>query len=326
MDKLRAGIDTPNYPQLRDMNEMFFDFIQGVEKTSEGYIAIRTPTAKSGATIPEVDVLRRNASRIADLAEVERVRIKACVTGPYTLASFFKTRDARLFEDLGEIIAEIVSRTLFDSKKAEISLLFVDEPVFGFLNDPLLDYGSEGRKALQRAWETIFQAAFARRVRTGIHLHDTSDNLFWEIKNLDIVESHVNDPLYTSESTKRRLRETDKYLKASISVTIFDHLISNKLVGLGTVGNLQQQVGETWTGIRRGLVDPFTFLEEQKLMLSRLRSIVERFGSEIVRFAGPECGLWSFPSYECAVDCLRRISGAIAMYNEESKERKDDNL
>nr|NIO00310.1 hypothetical protein [Anaerolineae bacterium]NIQ83088.1 hypothetical protein [Anaerolineae bacterium] len=31
-DKARAGVEVPNYPQFRDMNEMFFQLMRGVEK------------------------------------------------------------------------------------------------------------------------------------------------------------------------------------------------------------------------------------------------------------------------------------------------------
>lgn len=313
-DKLRAGIDIPNYPQFRDMNEMFFNLIRDIEKTEAGYTALRTPSARPGTSIPEVDALRRNASLIKDITQADRIKVKVCVTGPYTLASFFKSKDSRLFEDLGRAIAEIASRTIFNTRHVEVSLLCIDEPVFGFLNDPLLDYGSEGRDALRRAWDGICRAATARSVSTGIHLHDTSDNLFWEVGHLNIVESHVDDPLYDSEATKTRLEEEDKMLKASICITVFDKLIAKKLRREGGHGVLQQKVGETWFEIKRGLADPYAFLEDPKLMYRRLRKLVDRFGPERVSYVGPECGLRSFPTYDCALDCLRRVSEAVDMY------------
>ena len=38
LDKARSDIDLPNYPQFRDMNEMFLELIAGVEKVKGGYI------------------------------------------------------------------------------------------------------------------------------------------------------------------------------------------------------------------------------------------------------------------------------------------------
>ena len=317
IDKLRAGIDIPNYPQFRDMNEMFFDLLRGPEKTSAGYLSTGGVRAESGASVPEVDALRGNASKIADSAGLDEFRLKVCVTGPYTLASFFQHRDAGLFDDLGRALAEIASKSMFKSKRGGVSLLFIDEPVLGFMNDPLLDYGSPARESLRRAWENICMVASSMNVRTGIHLHDTSDNLFWEVEHLNIVESHVNDPLYTSESTKSQLKKRDKFLKASIAATIFDDLIAGKIMETEKDANVQQRVGEKWSEIRRGLVDPLTFLEDSELMSKRLQRIIKSFGAEYVQYAGPECGLMSHPGYDCAMEYLRRVGDTVRKFNVE---------
>ena len=34
IEKIKAGVDVPNYPQFRDMNEMFFTLMTGFEKQS----------------------------------------------------------------------------------------------------------------------------------------------------------------------------------------------------------------------------------------------------------------------------------------------------
>lgn len=314
-DKLRAGIDIPNYPQYRDMNEMFLEMIRGVEKVDGGYIVTSDISSKPRASIPEVDVIKRNVSSVKDLAEVDEFRMKICVTGPYTLASFFQSKDPDLIEKLGRVIAKITSNSIFSTRGAEVKLLWIDEPVLGFLNDPLLDFGSEGRDALRGAWDTICYEASAKDVETGIHLHNTSDSLFWEVEHLNVVESHVDDPLYSSKSTKSWLEETDKRMKASISITIFDNLIENKLRENGDDEDLLQQVANKWNEINTKVVDPQIFLETSELMLARLRKIINYFGPEFIKYAGPECGLKSFPTYGSAMECLRRISKAVDIFN-----------
>ena len=52
-DKIRAGIDIPNYPQFRDMNEMYFELLKGIEKKDDGYTALISPLAKPGRAVPE---------------------------------------------------------------------------------------------------------------------------------------------------------------------------------------------------------------------------------------------------------------------------------
>jgi len=310
VDKLNTGLTIPNYPQFRDMNEMFFELIRGMEKTEVGYVALQNLSARPNSSIPEVDVIKRNTSRIRDQAEIERVRLKICVTGPYTLASFFQAKTPGLFEDLGDALVEILSRTMFNTRGGEVALVCIDEPVLGFLNDPLLDYGSEGREALIRAWDRICHIATSRGAETSMHLHDTSDDLFWDVEHLELVESHVDDPLYTLESTKRRLEDTDKRLKASITVTLFDNLIENRVRNEGFSGEIQERIGDAWTEIRHGRVDPLVYVEEEALMSQRLEKVVERFGAERIPYAGPECGFGGWPGYEYAFEGLRRVSAA----------------
>jgi 5-methyltetrahydropteroyltriglutamate--homocysteine methyltransferase len=315
VDKVKAGIDVPNFPQFRDMNEMYFELIRGIEKGSDGYTALERPSAKPNNPVPEIEAIRKNASKIRDLTGLDRVRLKVCVTGPYTLASFFPAKNASLFEDLGEALADIVSQSLFDSRNGEVSLICIDEPVLGFLNDPLLDYGSDGRESLIKAWDGICRAAISKGAETSMHLHDTSDDIFWAVDGLQLAESHVGDPLYTLDSTKRRLAETGKRLKASIAMTLFDDLIEARLKAEGVTGNIQQKVGDVWTEIRHEKVDPTVFIEEAGLMAKRLDTIIEEFGPENVPYAGPECGMGGWPAYEYAMEGLRRISEAVAKHS-----------
>ncbi|OGD44988.1 hypothetical protein A3K69_00880 [Candidatus Bathyarchaeota archaeon RBG_16_57_9] len=314
-DKLRAGIEVPNYPQLRDMNQMFLSLMEGFEKTGGGLTTLKTVRAKSGASIPEVDAIKRDASSIKDAAEVDRVRVKACVTGPYTLASLFQLKTPGLFEELGLALGDILSRSLFSGRSAEVAHVCVDEPVLGFMNDPLLDYGSEGRESLRRAWEHICGVAASKGVDTSMHLHDTSESLFWDVEHLGHVMSHVGDPLYTQESTRRRLEETDKMMWATVGVTQFDNLIAMHHVSQGFTGDMPEKIGETWTGIRKSLVDPYMFLEETGTMERRLEAIAGFFGADRIAYASPECGLNSFPSYDVALECLRRTAEAISRFN-----------
>ena len=314
-DKLRAGIEVPNYPQFRDMNQMFLSLMEGFEKTGGGLVAVKTVKAKSGASIPEVDAIRRDASRIRDSSGVDRVRVKACVTGPYTLASLFQLKTPDLFEELGSALGDILGRSLFGNRSAEVTHICVDEPVLGFMNDPLLDYGSEGREALRRAWEHLYGVAASGGADTSMHLHNTSESLFWEVEHLGHVMSHVGDPLYTQDSTRRRLEETDKGLWATVGVTQYDNLIAMHHAARGFTGNMPEMIGETWTGIRKGLVDPYAFLEEEATMTRRLEALAGFFGAERIAYASPECGVNSFPGYDVAMECLRRTVRAISSFN-----------
>jgi 5-methyltetrahydropteroyltriglutamate--homocysteine methyltransferase len=311
IDKLRMGIDIPNYPQFRDMNRMFLELLRGYTKDGESYIA-HGLSARRGTSIPEVEVIKRNLSGIADGVDLDHVRVKLCITGPYTLSLVFKNRNGSLLEELGEALSIIVKASIFKTRRGETALLAVDEPAFSLIDDPLLDRGSEARERLLKAWERLLWAASARGLETIMHLHNTSDSLYLSVEHLDIIESHVDDPIYRDETAIRTVLKAGKRVKASISRVDFDALIAE---GLGLPPNSIEapyKIGTIWSQVKRGSIRAELFLEDVERMKRRLRGVLSRLGEENVPYAGPECGLRGFPSYKSALESLRRVSEATA--------------
>jgi hypothetical protein len=58
-------------------------------------------------------------------------------------------------------------------------------------------------------------------------------------------------------------------------------------------------------------LNPDSSLEDGDVISSRLYKCIEMFWEENIPYSGPECGLGGFPTYECAVKYLSRISSAI---------------
>jgi len=314
IDKVEAGIDVPNYPQYRDVNQMFFGVIEGVGKIDGGFIQTAEFALKEGrSAIPEVTAIKNSSQEIYEKLG-EPFKLRVCIIGPYTMASLFAYKDKNTVTHLGNVVAQMVETNVFKSKHGSVVLVSVEEPVFGFIDDPLLDRGSEGRENLLRAWESMMDKVRAKGVQTCLHLHNTSDELFWETKNLNIIESHVNDSFYQAKRTKERLESTDKFLKASIAVTDFDQLIRNNIIATPTEKlneiNINEKIAETWKNLTKNQIDPTIFVENAELIKERLVKIIENFGENRVPYAGPECGLRSFPTYESALECLRRVSHA----------------
>lgn len=307
LDKLKAGITIPAFPQLRDMSEMYLSTFEGLEKTRRGYVETGSLSLKrGGGRVPEISAIERNVEEIH--AETGRpFQLRICITGPYTLASFFPYRNSQTYTQLGRVLSETVMKNVFAIRKGRVALLSIDEPLFGVVDDPLIDRGTDGRESLLEAWESITREARRRNVQTCIHLHSTSDDLFWAVKSLRIVESHIDDHLYKTKTTKQLLENNDKTLKASIAVSDFDRLISEKT----RTGNSNDAVANVWKGISRGALNPEAFLENVDVMKRRLMGIIGRFGLERVTLAGPECGLRGFPTYASAIECLRRVSRAV---------------
>lgn len=315
IDKATAGVDVPNYPQFRDMNQMFLDKVEGIGKVNGGYVETGTLTVKDGnVSVSEVEAIKKRSREIHEKLGVP-FQLRICVTGPYTVSSVFTYKDQRIFARLCTVLTRIIEASIFNDKHGRVQLVSVDEPVFGFVDDPLLDRGSEGRENLLKAWESMMYAVKAKGAQTCLHLHNTSDELFWEIESLHLIESHVNDPFYQAKRTKEQLEATDKFLKASIAVTVFDQLIGNYLTQTSAQKlnetSLNEKIAETWQALRKKQIDPAVFVENPELMKDRLSKAVQFFGEHRVQYAGPECGLWSFPSYETALECLRRVSKVV---------------
>jgi len=315
IDKARAGIDVPNYPQFRDMTQMFMDMIDGLAKVNGGYIETGTLTVKSGkGSMPEAQAIKNRSQAICEKLG-QPFRLRMCITGPYTISSVLAYKDKNTFTRLGNVLAQIIDANMFDTKYGSVKLVSVDDPVFGFVDDPLLDRGSEGRENLLKAWETLMQKIQAKGAQTCLHLHNTTDELFWQAKSLNIIESHVNDPFYQTKRTKEQLEATDKFLKASIAVTDFDQLIRNQIVRTSTQkmtdAAINEKIAEAWKNLNAKRTDPLAYLESVETMKLRLKQAIQRFGENRIPYAGPECGMKSFPTYETAIEYLRMVSKAI---------------
>ena len=313
-DKLSAGIDVPTYPQFRDMNQMFLSTFSGLELLEGRFVESGRLRARD-PRIPEVVVIKESARELTDTIGIEKVRLRVCVTGPHTLSFQFAFRSPGLIARLGHVLAEVAKANARSTRHFEVAILALDEPTFGVVDDQLIEPGSEGREELLMAWEGIFSAvkAVAKGIVTCIHLHSTVDGLFWDVNALDMVESHVEDVLYKSSWVAKALEEHDKLLKASICKTDYDALVRKKLEdempGAGE-SIIAERLGDIWRAIRRGELDPCAFLEPIDLMAKRLKDILKRYGPARVPFAGPECGLRGFPTYRCAIECLRRAAEA----------------
>ena len=314
LDKIKVGIEVPNYPQFRDMNEMFLSMMEGIEKVEGGYFT-QVPSLKTDRIcIPEVVVIEKHSHRIME-EKGESFEVKICVTGPYTLSSLFLYRDKAIFTKLGDAISQVVENSIFNTKYGRVSLVSVDEPVFGLQDDPLIDFGSEGRENLRKVWESIFYKIKSKNIETVLHLHSTIDMLFWDVDSLKVIDSHVDDPFPHMKKTKEKLESSDKFLKASVAYSEFDTLIrqnitSNSSEKLDEIA-VNEKIAEAWKSINSGRIDPEVFLEDVDIMKARLVEFFDRFGAERVPYYGPECGLKGFPTYESAMECLRRVSSII---------------
>ena len=315
LDKIDTNINVPNYPQFRDMNEMFLSMIEGIEKINSGYLETKKLSLKKkSCKIAEVSLIEQESRKIYENSG-NFFQLRVCITGPYTLSSFFPYKDEETFARLGNIISEIIDFNLFNNKYGKTSLVSIDEPTFGLLDDPLIDFGSNGRENLLKSWERIFNKVKSKNSQTMILLHSTTNPLFWDIESLSVIDSHVDDPLLKLKKTKELLELKDKFLKASIAINDFDILIKKRILSDSnrklSESYVNERIADIWTGVKKGNVDATKFLETEDVMKNRLSNIINRFGFDRILYAGPECGLKGYPSYENAFECLKRVSSTV---------------
>ncbi len=309
--KLEAGLDVATYPQLRDMCKMFLEAIDGLAKVDGRYAAIDhlKPRLKG---IPEVDAITRHAKEVYD-ATGRIYSMRVCITGPYTLSTLLLRPDEGQILELAEALTTIAEGSLQGTRYGGVEVLVVEEPILGVVDDARLDYRGGWYETLLEAWDRILYPASCRGILCGIHLHSTSNNIFWSIDRLNIIELGAEDPLFASEKTPNLLRVHDKALKASICVTDVDRLAAKAAQSIEPYSRLpgQEGLGRLWADITRGRADPAVLLEDRETISKRLSSIVERIGRENLPYAGPECGLKGFITLENALTLLKRCSEVV---------------
>ncbi|MEM1515369.1 MAG: hypothetical protein QXH24_04895 [Candidatus Bathyarchaeia archaeon] len=139
-DLIALRIDYPAYPQLTDMGKQFLDdlasqnsgisFYQGEYKITKKEINVDVKPPGLEPFLWTVNYIEKRGLG---------VKIKAPVTGPFTLASYIMVSDRRSLADraIGDInlieqIAQIISKTCnIISKKAE--MISIDEPILSII-------------------------------------------------------------------------------------------------------------------------------------------------------------------------------------------------
>jgi 5-methyltetrahydropteroyltriglutamate--homocysteine methyltransferase len=161
----------------------------------------------------------------------------------------------------------------------------IDEPSFGYL-----DVAAEKEKLvelLNRAFD------FGGAVRQ-IHLHSSSrlaDCL--RVENIDVVSFEgAASPRNVEAVSKRMLDEADKLIRVGVSRTDIDTILAD----------LND----------RGIPKPTAeqLVDDEETIRKRFVAAKERFGERLA-FAGPDCGLGSWPSQEAALLLLNRTVSAI---------------
>ncbi len=292
VQKIKAGVERPTYPQFRDMIKMFMDPIEDPQRSESPYIV-----KAESARILELEALETLGKEMEK--EGKRLRARVCVTGPIEL--YLARFGATDYVDILENLATSVARFLEEAKKGrhfEVAVASIDEPSLGISPSVIFD-DDQISKALEIA------ASPCERIDCEVHLHSPlMAELCSAVPGINVigVESAAN-PDYLKLVDRKVLEDHDSYIRAGIARTDIIALVARMNDRLGT--NL-------WREPDRLEREVFA-AESAKVMERRLAEAWRLFGDR-VRYAGPDCGLGSWPSQKMAAVCLANCAKAIAVF------------
>jgi 5-methyltetrahydropteroyltriglutamate--homocysteine methyltransferase len=279
--KFEAQLDVVTYPQHFDMHRQFMEPIERYQR--EPYLI-----QEKYAVIPELYVVEREAERYYE-EQCERLRLRVCVTGAIEL--YLKTPFSfNVYEEVLMNIARSVNsflkNSLLNTKYVVTEVVSIDEPSLGFVD--LLNIEKEGIiKALEESVRGV-------NAKVQIHLHTLKAAEYpLEARGIHVLTGEfASSPENINFISKQELESSDKFLRGGVASTSIDRKLGS-FVERGIKHPSAEQLADS--------------VEEIKAIYLRLK---ERFGERML-FAGPDCGLGSWPSQEAAQLVLRRCVRAI---------------
>lgn len=277
--KIDSGLDVVNYPQHYDMHRQFLDAI--MQHQVEPFLIDR-----KYAVIPELVAVQEEARRYFE--ERGKLRLKVCVTGAvelYTKTSFGYYVYEEVLENIAKSVNIFLKNATLNNKYVETSVVSIDEPSFGFAD--LLNVEDEVLlKVLEKSVEGI-------AAEVQIHLHTLKAvEMPLKARGIDAIGSEfAASPRNAELISKKVLEKCDKFLRTGITRTDIDSILAE------------------W--LEKGISpSPEQLVEEERVIRARYKKLKEIF-SERIAFAGPDCGLGSWPSQETAHLLLKRTVAAV---------------
>ncbi len=291
--KIDAGVYIPTYPQFRDMNQMFLEIIND-ESAQEEPLIVRKEKAK----ILELSALEDVGAQYFKNTG-KKLNVRVCVTGPLELYlnQFGGTAYKDVLNAFATSIDRFIANSIDNAKQFRIATISIDEPSIG-INPQIMFSDNDIIEALTFATKT----SGSHKIDTEIHLHSPLHyKLICRVPSIGIigVESAAN-PSYLDLVDKKDLEDHDKFLRVGISRT--------DIFGMAAV--LNEKYGtNVWKEPAR-LEEIVTEMETPGTIAKRLHKAYSIFGDRI-KYAGPDCGLGSWPSQELAFKLLKNTGLGI---------------
>ncbi|WNY25647.1 methionine synthase [Methanolapillus millepedarum] len=307
--KINAGVHVPNYAQFRDMTEQFLHPIRD-EKCCDGPFNLKEECAGT-VEMDVIDAYFKQKKKNGELGKYdetgEKPLVRMCVTGPTEL--YLKEFGSANYADIYQLFAKnvnfFVRNAMRKAKYFKIQTVSLDEPSIGI--NPELSLPAD---EIITAMTNATRAAGKHGADVQIHIHSP---LYYDLAcatptiNVIGMESAAT-PSYMDMIDKKVLSDTDTFIRAGISRT--------DIFNMAGVLN-EKYGGNVWNkpDILQKIV---TDMETPKTIEKRLNDISKRFGDSI-KYAGPDCGLGSWPTQELAAALLKNTGVAIDKFNQKQK-------
>jgi 5-methyltetrahydropteroyltriglutamate--homocysteine methyltransferase len=293
--KIAAGVDVPTYPQFQDMNRQFTRIIDD-PACSEAPFLVKEDSAE----IIELSLIEPIAKDYFE-ERGERLMIRVCITGAIEL--YLKQFGSAAYPDILELYARSVNRfvknALHRKSSFEVSVISIDEPSIGI--NPEISFGDD------EIIHALNLSARSSRVDTQIHLHSPIHyTLACESDSINVVgvESAAN-PDYLELIDKADLERYDMFLRVGVART--------DIFGMTALLNERYQTN-VWKETSR-LGEIVTAMETPEVIAKRLHRAYDRFG-DLIRYAGPDCGLGAWQYQDLARGLLENTRGGISIFLE----------
>ncbi len=286
LQKIRAGVEIPNYPQFQSMISQFITPITDARKAEEPFLI-----KESEAVIHEIKALEGVARRI-EQEKKERLRIRVCVTGPVEL--YHNKVGRTVYEDvllnIARSLDRFIKRSIEDALESgmEVAVVSIDEPSLGI--NPAI---STDEDMIMKSLEVASRSASQRDVDVQVHLHSP---IFYKVildaEGISVISIETAELLSQPKSSladmidKKEFERRDKFLRIGIARTDFSKMA---------------------TSSEGHVIEKFNSPEIIGLRLKKAYSI---FG-DVMKYVGPDCGLGTFPDQKTAFRLLENTSTGI---------------
>jgi len=273
-------VELPNYPQFRDMISMFMNLIKNPEFQDEPYLI-----SKKYAIIPELEYVER----------LEAKSVRVCITGAFEL--YYNEFGGVIYEDILLNLAESVARFAKNACKYEnVKCISLDEPSLGIATD------------LQPSDEVIRDVFNTVDVKVDVQIHLHQPTFYEKIleTSVDVIGVEcASKPENMDFLDKELIDSHEKKLRIGIARTDIDNVIAEF--------NAKHNVN-AWKNDEL-IVKAVDEIESPEVILKRIENAYNKF-NDLIAYVGPDCGLFSFPNQESAIQLLKNVKVALERFRE----------